>query len=118
MSLRRASKPATLEERLVAGALQSSMVKKVLTCYEPRETPEVPNHVKDMAADDGALEDVVNATVAGAPVQTGVKIDTRTDSNLIDIDQTVAVSGTPRRIRWRRLSDGQGRNCVGRGRSA
>ena len=31
MSLHKASKPATLEERLVAGALQPSMVKQALT---------------------------------------------------------------------------------------
>ena len=48
MSLGKASKPATLEERLVAGALQPSVVAKVLPCYEPRDPPEVPNHVKDM----------------------------------------------------------------------
>ena len=73
MSLGKASKPATLEERLVAGALQPSVVTKVLTCYEPRDTPEVPNHVKDMAADEDAMESVVDATVAGVPVQTGTK---------------------------------------------
>ena len=49
------------------------MIKKVLTCYEPREKLEVPNHVKDMAAEEEALDDVVNSTVAGAPVQTGAK---------------------------------------------
>ena len=53
MSLGLASKPATLEARLVAGALQPSVVAKVLACYEPRDTPEVPDHAKDMAADEG-----------------------------------------------------------------
>ena len=80
---------------MVAEALQLSVVKKVLTCYEPRKTPEVPNHVKDMAADGEALDDVVDATVAGAPVQTGAKetvgIDTRNASDLIDIDQFLSV---------------------------
>ena len=95
MSLRKASKPPTLEERLVAGALQPSVVAKVLTCYEPRETPEAPNHVKDMAADEGDIESVVDATVAGAPVQTGAKetvcIDTPNATGLIDIDELLSV---------------------------
>ena len=55
MTLGKASKPATLEERLVAGDLQPSVVAKVLPLYEKRDKPEVPNHVKDMAADEGEL---------------------------------------------------------------
>ena len=35
MSLGKASKPATLDERLVAGALRLSVVTKVVACYEP-----------------------------------------------------------------------------------
>ena len=35
MSLGKASKPATLDERLVAGALRPSVVTKVVACYEP-----------------------------------------------------------------------------------
>ena len=95
MSLRKASNPATLKERLVTGALQPSMVKKALTVYEPRDTPEVPNHVKDMATDEELLETVANATVAGAPVQTGAKetvgMATKTVNDLIDIVQLLSV---------------------------
>ena len=96
MSLGKASKPATLKERLVAGALQPSVVAKVLPCYEPRDTPEVPNHVKDMAADEGGIVSVVDATVAGAPVQTGAKetvgIDTLNDTEFIDIDKLLSMA--------------------------
>ena len=95
MSLGKASKPATLEERLVAGALQPSVVAKVLPCYEPRDTPEVPNHVKDMVADEGDIASVVDATVAGAPIQTGAKrtvgIDTPNATGLIDINKLLSV---------------------------
>ena len=35
ISLGTASKPATLGERLVAGALRPSVVTKVVACYEP-----------------------------------------------------------------------------------
>jgi hypothetical protein len=98
MSLGKASRLATLEERLVAGALQPSVVAKVLPCYEPRDTPEVPNHVKDMAVDEGDIASVVDATVAGAPVQTGAKetvgIDTPNATDFIDIDKLLSMAPT------------------------
>ena len=94
--LGKALKPATLEERLVAGDLQPSVVAKVLPLYEKRDKPEVPNHVKDMAAEEGDIASVVDATVAGAPVQTGVKetvgIDTLNDMESIDVDTLVSMA--------------------------
>ena len=95
-SLRKALRPATLEERLVAEDLQPSVVAEVLPLYEKRDKPEVPNHVKDMAAEEGDIASVVDATVAGAPVQTGVKetvgIDTPNDMEGIDVDTLVSMA--------------------------
>ena len=55
----------------------------------------MPNHVKDMAVDEGDIESVVDATVAGVPVQTGARetigIDTRNAKGLIDIDELLSV---------------------------
>ena len=44
------------------------------------ETPEMPNYVNDMAADEEAMDGVVDATVAGVPVQTGTKETVGTDT--------------------------------------
>ena len=53
MSLRNASKPMTLEQRLTAEDLQPSKIQPLVTIFEERAVPEKPNHVKDMEADDG-----------------------------------------------------------------
>ena len=106
MSLGKTSKPATLEDRLVAGALQPSVVTKVLTCYEPRETPEVPNHVNGMAEDEEAMESVVDATVAGVTVQTGTKETVGTDTltvigglaNVVDSERRLRPTDRPGRL--------------------
>ena len=40
----------------------------------------MPNYVNDMAADEEAMDGVVDATVAGVPVQTGTKETVGTDT--------------------------------------
>ena len=40
----------------------------------------MPNYVNDMAADEEAMDSVVDATVAGVPVQTGTKETVGTDT--------------------------------------
>ena len=40
----------------------------------------MPNYVNDMAADEETMDNVVDATVAGVPVQTGTKETVGTDT--------------------------------------
>ena len=52
MSLRKASKPMTLEQRLTAEDLQPLKIQPLVTIFEDRVVPEKPNCVKDMEMDD------------------------------------------------------------------
>ena len=86
MSLKNASQPMTLEQRLTAEDLQPSKIQPLVTIFEERAVPEKPNHVKDTEMDDGLWGqdyDAVNID----PAAKRRKAESTPVSDLIEMDE-------------------------------